>query len=165
MFYLDLFRCLHERSVRYLLVGGVAMNLHGVPRMTMDVDLILAMDDANLDAFLACARELNLRPQAPVPIEALKDPAQRQQWIATRNLIAFALSAPGPAATTVDILLRHSLDIEKAMAAASTREVDGVPVRLSAIEDMITLKHGTGRQQDASDVEHLRRIRGLNGNA
>jgi hypothetical protein len=50
MFYLDLFRCLHEHDVRYLLVGGLAMNLHGVPRMTMDVDLILAMDDANLGA-------------------------------------------------------------------------------------------------------------------
>ena len=161
MFYLDLFRCLHERDVRYLLVGGLAMNLHGVPRMTMDVDLILAMDDANLDAFLGCARMLGLKPQAPVPIEALKDPAERQQWIDRRNLIAFALSAPGPAGTTVDILLRHTLDMGKAMAAASTREVDGVPVHVCAIEDMIRLKEGTGRKQDAADIEHLRRIRGM----
>jgi hypothetical protein len=165
MFYVDLFRCLHERRVRYLLVGGLAMNLHGVPRMTMDVDLILAMDDANLDAFLACAHALALKPQAPVPIEALKDPAQRQQWIASRNLVAFALAAPGPAGTTVDILLRHALDIEEALRAAATRVVDGVPVRLCAIEDMIVLKQGTGRRQDASDVEHLRRIQGLNGDA
>lgn len=164
MFYLDLFRCLHERGVRYLLVGGLAMNLHGVPRMTMDVDLILAMDDANLDAFLACARSLALKPQAPVPIEALKDPAQRREWIETRNLIAFALNAPGPAGTTVDILVRHALDIETALVAASTRDVDGVPVRLCAIEDMITLKEGTGRRQDAADIEHLRRIRAMGSN-
>jgi hypothetical protein len=49
MFYLDLFRALNDHQVRYLLVGGLAMNLHGVPRMTMDVDLILAMDEANLE--------------------------------------------------------------------------------------------------------------------
>ena len=164
MFYLDLFRCLHERRVRYMLVGGLAMNLHGVPRMTMDVDLILAMDDANLDAFLACAHTLGLKPQAPVPIEALKDAAQRRQWIEDKNLIAFALNAPAPAGTTVDILVRHALDIEMAMAAASTRDVGGVPVRLCAIEDMIKLKEGTGRRQDAADIEHLRRIRGVSGN-
>ena len=76
MFYLDLLRCLHEHRVRYLLVGGLAMNLHGVPRMTMDVDIVLALDDANLDAFFACARQLGLKPQAPVPLEALKDAGQ-----------------------------------------------------------------------------------------
>jgi len=164
MFYLDLFRCLHERRVRYLLVGGLAMNLHGVPRMTMDVDLVLAMDDANLDAFLACARALGLKPQAPVPIEALKDPAQRRQWIETKNVIAFALGAPDASGATVDILIHHALDIDAAMAAASTRDVDGVPVRLCAVGDMITLKQGTGRRQDAADIEHLRRIQGIEGN-
>jgi hypothetical protein len=55
MFYLDLFRCLHAHNVRYLLAGGLAMNLHGVPRMTMDVDLVLALDDENIDA-LSIAR-------------------------------------------------------------------------------------------------------------
>ena len=39
MFYLDLFRALDKHRVNYVLVGGLAMNLHGVPRMTMDVDL------------------------------------------------------------------------------------------------------------------------------
>ena len=45
------FRELEASKVRYLLVGGLAMNLHGVPRMTMDVDIILAMDEPNLQAF------------------------------------------------------------------------------------------------------------------
>lgn len=84
------------------------MNLHGVPRMTMDVDLVLAMEDAYLDAFLACARALGLKPQAPVPIEALKDPAQRRQWIETKNVIAFARGAPDASGATVDILIHHA---------------------------------------------------------
>ena len=44
MFYLDLFRALQEQKVRYLVVGGVAVNLHGAERMTMDVDLMIAQD-------------------------------------------------------------------------------------------------------------------------
>ncbi len=53
MFYLELFRKLQQRHVRYLVAGGLAMNLHGVPRMTMDVDLVLAFDHENLSAFIA----------------------------------------------------------------------------------------------------------------
>jgi hypothetical protein len=158
MFYLDLFRCLHEHRVRYLLVGGLAMNLHGVPRMTMDVDIVLALDSPNLDAFMMCARELGLKPQAPVPLESLKDPAQRKEWIETKHMIAFALNAPRSSGATVDVLIQHQLDIESAFAAAITRVIDGVPVSLCGIKDLIALKQDTGRQQDAADVEHLRRI-------
>ena len=158
MFYLDLFRSLHEHNVRYLLVGGLAMNLHGVPRMTMDVDLVLALDDANLDAFIACARALGLKPQAHVQLEALKDPAQRKAWVEQKHMIAFALNAPG-AAATVDVLIEHPLHMESALAASIRRDLDGVPVSLCAIEDLIRTKQGTGRRQDATDIEHLRRIR------
>ena len=56
MFYLNLFRALQEERVDYVVVGGLAMNLHGVERATMDVDLVLAMDDANLRRFLNAPR-------------------------------------------------------------------------------------------------------------
>ena len=55
MFYLDLFRCLYQRDVGYLLAGGLAMNLHGVPWMTMDIDLVIALGERNIDAFIECA--------------------------------------------------------------------------------------------------------------
>lgn len=44
MFYLDLFRALDRENVRYVLIGGLALNIHGVERATMDVNLMLAMD-------------------------------------------------------------------------------------------------------------------------
>ncbi len=42
------------------------MNLHGVPRATMDVDLVLALDIANLKAFLDMVKTLRLSPMSPV---------------------------------------------------------------------------------------------------
>ena len=159
MFYLDLFRCLHTRDVRYLLAGGLAMNLHGVPRMTMDIDLVIALDDANVDAFLECARELELKPQAPILLESLKDADQRHSWIEEKHLIAFALvGAPG--IPTVDILLKHQLDFDAAVERAVVQNIDDVPVRIASVDDMITLKQNTGRRQDSDDVEHLLRLRG-----
>jgi hypothetical protein len=159
MFYLELFRALEEDRVRYLLVGGLAMNLHGVPRMTMDVDLVIALDAQNVDQFIRCARRLGLQPQAPVALEALADPAARAQWIEQKHMIAFALCAPEPSAPTVDILIVHPLDFDAASARAAVRDAGGVPVRLASVEDMIALKANTGRRQDADDVAHLRRLR------
>lgn len=160
MFYVDLFRCLHERKVRYLLAGGLAMNLHGVPRMTMDVDLLLALDDRNIDGFIQCARDLGLKPQAPVPLESLKDANQRQAWIEQKRLVAFALSGADAAAPTVDVILRHDLDLEAALKRAILRDIGDVAVNVACIEDMIALKQNTGRRQDRDDVEHLKRLQG-----
>jgi len=159
MFYLELFRCLESRHVRYLLADGLAMNLHGVPRMTMDVDLVLALDDENVEAFLRCARDLSLKPQAPVPLESLKDAGERRSWIEDKHLIVFALSG-APGTPTVDVLLKHSLDLDAAMERALVQTVEGVPIRIASVGDMIALKQNTGRRQDADDVEHLLRIKG-----
>jgi hypothetical protein len=162
MFYVDLFRCLHVHKVRYLLIGGLAMNLHGVPRMTMDVDLLLALDDSNLDGFLMCARDLGLRPQTSEPLESLKDPQQRQSWIEEQQLIAFSLISSQAGQPSLDIVLRHDLEFDAAIKRAMTQMIEGVPINIACVEDMIALKQNTGRRQDHDDVEHLMR---LNGNA
>jgi hypothetical protein len=159
MFYLDLFRCLHTYNVRYLLAGGLAMNLHGVPRMTMDVDLVLALDDANVDAFIQCARELGLKPQAPVPLESFRDAEQRRSWIEEKHLIAFALAGT-PGTPTVDVLLKHPLDLEQAIERSLVQSVEDVPIRIASMDDMIALKQSTGRRQDHDDLEHLLRLKG-----
>jgi hypothetical protein len=80
MFYVELFKQLDADHVRYMVVGGLAMNLLGVPRSTMDIDLVLALDDANLRQFLATAKCLSLRPVAPVPLEDFLSAEKRRQW-------------------------------------------------------------------------------------
>jgi len=158
VFYLDLFRKMDEHNVRYLLVGGLAMNLHGVPRMTMDVDIVLAMDTGNLDAFIAAAHELDIKPRLPVSIEQLKDAGIREEWATRRNMIAFSLGGDSFAVPTVDVLIRHPLDFEAAYENALIREAGDVAIRYACIEDMVKMKDGTGRRQDAADVEQLRRF-------
>lgn len=159
MFYLDLFRTLEEARIRYLLVGGLAMNLHGVPRMTMDVDVVLAMDPANLQAFVDLAKRMRLRPVAPVSIESLLDPDVLRRWKQDKGMVAFALKGTDPGAPTVDILIEAPLDFESAYRRAEHRLLQNVRVTLAAIDDLISLKSGTGRAQDQADVQHLRRLK------
>jgi hypothetical protein len=156
MFYLDLFRALQEEGVKYVVVGGLAINLHGVERATMDVDLVLAMDEANLRRFLGAARRLDLKPALPVSLEALCDAKQLDTWAKEKHLIAFSLQAASPVLPTVDIIVRPAVPFATMYRNRIEKDIAGVRFHLASIEDLIALKTGTGRKQDASDIEALR---------
>ena len=156
MFYLELFRALQEEGVAYVVVGGLAINLHGVERATMDVDLVLAMDDANLRRFLGAATRLELKPTLPGPLEALCDPRQRDTWVKEKRLIAFSLHPASPSLPTVDIIVRPAVTFDIMYRNRIEKDIGGVRFNLASIEDLIALKTGTGRKQDASDIEALK---------
>lgn len=158
MFYLELFQKLEAAKIRYMLVGGLAMNLYGVPRSTMDVDIVLAMDQDNLRAFLDMARQMNMKPVAPVAVEELLNPAVRKSWVNDKNMVAFGLRPADPSAPTVDVLIEPPLDIEAALQRVKQQKVGDCRVSLASIEDLIILKEKTGRAQDRADIEHLKRL-------
>ena len=158
MFYLDLFRACEHYQVRYALVGGLAMNLHGVPRTTMDIDLVLALDESNLKAFLQVAEALKLKPVAPVEINELLDSVKRQQWIKDKGMVAFALRSDQQDRPTVDVLIDPPIDIEQMLRHAITQKINDTVVMVAAVEDLIELKRVTGREQDLSDIEQLQRL-------
>jgi hypothetical protein len=158
MFYIELFRQLNADKVRYMVVGGLAMNLLGVPRSTMDVDLVLALDDDNLRHFLATAKRLALRPVAPVPLEDILSPEKRRQWRDEKGVVAFALRPPQADAPTVDLLIDPPLDIDAALQRVDYRHVQGLRLPVISVRDMITLKEQAGREQDLADLDHLRRL-------
>lgn len=158
MFYKELFAALARNDVRYLLVGGLAVNLHGVPRMTMDIDVLIALDPQNIDRFVAAATDLGLRPVLPVALGDLADPAKRKDWVTHRNLVAFALRAPEASAPTVDILLAANLRFDDAYARRVARDLDGIAIDVAAVEDLIAMKQQSDREQDRSDIEQLRRL-------
>lgn len=158
MFYLNLFKALKTHDINYLLVGGLAMNLHGVPRMTMDVDLVIALDASNIAKLANCAKELGLYPNVPVNLEDLADAAKREALFAEIHLIALSLISNTPAIPTVDIVIHHPLDFQQAFTRAMQRDISGTPVMLASIEDMIAMKKAAGRAQDLSDITHLERF-------
>lgn len=155
MFYLKLFQALDFYKVNYLLIGGLAMNLHGVPRMTMDVDLIIALDSSNIDQLISCTNALGLRPSTPVKLADLADNGKCKALFEEKNLIALALISDTPATPTVDIVIHHPLNFQQAYMNRVERDVSGTPVYMASLSDMITLKKAAGRAQDLSDIAHL----------
>jgi len=158
LFYLELFQNLESQNIHYMLIDGLAMNLYGVPRSTMDVDIVLAMDQDNLRAFLDMAKQMDMQPVAPVSMEDLLDPVVRKSWVKDKNMIAFGLRPPDPSAPTVDVLIDPPLDINVALKRMKSQNIGNCRVYLASLEDLIILKEKTGRAQDRADIEHLKRL-------
>ena len=161
MFYLDLFTALDRHHVDYLLIGGLAVSLHGVERATMDVDITVAMTPDNLAHLIGAARELKLAPVLPVPLESLNDLELLRRWHVERNLEAFALRTPDLAGVTVDVLLFPPVEFSGMAQRATVISVANTAIRVVAIDDLIALKQAVGRPIDLSDIEHLKRIQQL----
>ena len=48
MFFEKIFKALNENNVKYLVIGGAAVNLHGYVRVTHDLDLFIALNESNI---------------------------------------------------------------------------------------------------------------------
>lgn len=159
MYYLALFRALEREKVRYLVVGGVAVNLHGAERMTMDIDLMLAMDADNLERFRAAAGRLRLKPAVlPVTLDQFCDPETLAGWVRNKRMLAFQLRGPELEAPSVDILVKPVVSFQTAYRRRKRMKAEGVGISVAAVEDLIALKSGTGRKIDQSDILALRRL-------
>jgi len=165
MYYLEVFRAFSKDEVRYLVVGGVALNLHGVPRMTADLDLAVALDDANLAAALGALAALGLAPSLPVSPAGLRDPEVRRVWTEEKHLIAFPFHDPARPFVSVDLLIQLPLGFDGLWERRTTLNVAGEVVPVMGIDDLIALKRAAGREQDLADVRALERVKALRGGA
>jgi len=159
MFYVDLFATLARHKVDYLLIGGLAVSLHGVERATMDVDITVAMNPDNLLALIETAKELKLSPVLPVPLESLRDLELLRQWHKERHLEAFALRSDDFAGVTVDVLLFPPVEFTGMASRANVFTVADIDIHVVSIDDLIALKQAVGRPIDITDIEHLIRIK------
>lgn len=103
---LDLLQSLADSHIQYVLVGGLAVQLHGFLRATFDVDLVLAMDDANLERFIDVANRFGLIPVMPVAMDSIRNAELVERWFREKNMLAFSLREPQTGGSVVDILVR-----------------------------------------------------------
>ncbi|MBI5447047.1 MAG: hypothetical protein HY900_38250 [Deltaproteobacteria bacterium] len=159
MFYTELFRRLGERRVRYLVAGGVALNLHGVPRMTADLDLILALEPENLEAALGVMEEMGFVPSVPVPARELLVPENRERWILEKHLIAFPFHNPARPYEAVDFLIGLPVDFGALWSRRHEIALGDVALPVLGLDDLIALKEVSGREQDRADRDALLRLK------
>jgi hypothetical protein len=150
-FLLDLLRALDLAGVRAVVVGGVAVVLHGHPRLTVDLDLVLDLSDENVMKALAVLGAQGLVPRLPVPAEQFADAAARDRWRRDRELVVFSLHDPANPLREVDLFAHPPIPFEELWAASRLVTVADVPVRVAAIEhvEFIAVIAGYGAPSSA----------------
>lgn len=154
----ELLQSLSDAQVRYVLIGGLAVQLHGFLRATFDIDLVLAMDDENLVRFIAVAKRYGLVPSMPVAIDSLRDAAQIDQWHREKGMLAFALREPQIGGSVVDVLVRPEPPFDRLMANAVAGELFGRTVHIASIDDLLAMKRMANRPKDQLDIAALEKI-------
>ena len=168
----ELLQSMSEENVQYVLVGGLAVQLHGYMRSTFDIDLVLAMNDENLVRFIAVAKRYGLVPSIPVPIDSLRDANQIEQWhremgqagkprsgCSQKGMLAFALREPQVGGSVVDVLVRPEVPFEQLKANAVAGALFAQKVWIASIDDLITMKRVANRSKDRLDIEALEKIK------
>jgi len=159
MFLARLLGALDTSGVAYCVVGGLAVNLHGIPRTTYDVDLVVARNAANLARTEALLRGLGLTPRIPVKLADFADAAHCETMHAERNLIAVTFTNASNPLEEVDVLVCPPIDPDALVARSTLRQAGTLQVHVVALEDLLSMKRAAGREQDLRDVEYLERLR------
>ncbi len=154
-----IFRALNDANVRYLIVGGLAVNAHGYVRLTVDADIVLDLESSNTLNAMDALERIGYHPLVPVAAREFADAKKRQGWIEQKNMIVFQMRNPNRDSMRLDIFVTEPFPFARAYANALWQEIEGVRVPVAPYDELIKLKREAGRPQDLLDVEHLETIR------
>ena len=139
----DFLRALNAAEVRYILVGGYSVVLHGYSRTTGDMDVWVEQSADNYARLVQAFRLFGM------PVFDMSE----GNFLHNPTTDVFSFGRPPSA---IDLMTAvKGLAFPAAFVRASFTEVDGLPVRLIDRQDLITAKKAAGRNRDLDDLEHL----------
>lgn len=157
-------KALEAEQVRYLVAGGLAVNAHGYIRLTMDIDIIIALDDQNIRNAFRALSELEFRPTVPIDVEDFARPDQREQWHKEKGMQVLNLQSDRFPGTSVDIFVYEPFDFSSEYESALIGELlPNLAVRFVSIPTLIDMKQSAARPRDLDDIEHLKRLQEADG--
>lgn len=140
---------LETAKVKYALVGGYALALHGFVRATMDVDLVLNIKLEDYEKAEKALADIGLTSR--LPVKAADIIRMRKEYIQNRNLIAWSFVDYQNPSRQVDILITQDLkDLRTQNISVSGRKV-----RVVTLPQLREMKLEAGREQDLLDVRWI----------
>ena len=150
---------LNAAGVRYLVVGGVAVVLHGHLRTTADLDLVVQLSPDNSQRAVRSLTTLGYRPRAPVSAEQFADAAMRESWLREKGLTVFGLWSDRYSGLEVDLFVAEPFDFDAAYSRAVTVTLDTTTATVVSLPDLIALKRAAGRPLDLADIDALQSLK------
>lgn len=137
----NLFAALERHGVRYLVIGGFAANIYGVPRFTYDVDIFVENTQTNIDAMLTALVELG---------------SAMAEIVKGMNPTFVTIVEFDDLPVKTDVLVNApGLVWEEAWANRVPQSYQGQAFYTVSRTDLIKAKRAAGRWQDLEDVKAL----------
>ncbi|MBN1847986.1 MAG: hypothetical protein JW932_05320 [Deltaproteobacteria bacterium] len=132
---------LNKNSVKYLVIGGYAVALHGHPRYTKDIDIWIQSSQENAAQLLRALEEFGFG-SLDLQVDDFIVPNQIIQLGYPPNRIDLLTSAA-------------ALDFEECYQVKKSEIIDGVQIDFIDSENLKRNKKAIGRKQDLADIENL----------
>lgn len=137
----EFLRFLNENRVRYLLVGGYAVGLHGYPRYTKDLDIWVEASQENAERVIKAIEDFGFASLELTP----------QDFLEPGVFIQI-----GYPPVRIDLLTQPSgVVFAECYENREQIEVDGLTIPVIGLEDLRKNKKSAGRSQDLADLEKL----------
>jgi predicted nucleotidyltransferase len=128
---------LQRYGIKYVLVGGLAINFHGRPRMTHDIDLLI---DPSPDNLKKLKEALSFLPDNAIR-EVATDDLQKYTVVRIADEVV------------IDLIGKIG-DVDVHNAGIEVHEIDGIKVFVADIDTLIKTKKGL-REKDNTDLSFL----------
>ncbi len=136
---------LNEYDVHYLIIGGYAVNFHGYPRYTKDIDFWIWMRQSNITKLIKAIKDFGF---GSLNLE-IKD------FLIPEDIVQL-----GYEPYRIDLLMDvEGVDFEDCYKRRTEFKLDGTDVKFLSLQDLITSKKKAGRLQDLADAEQLDKLR------
>jgi len=137
----EFIQSLNDNGVRYLVIGGYAVALHGYPRYTKDIDIWIQMTPRNAKKMVAALDQFGLGSLGLKAADFLV-PDQIVQLGYPPSRIDLITTPPG-------------IDFNTCYASRVETMIDNVTVNFIDLENLKKSKRAAGRLQDLADLENL----------
>ena len=140
---------LGQARLRFAIVGGQAVALHGAVRGTVDIDVAIVWSRRSLERAETALNDIGLVSRIPVSAKEIFE--FRDEYIKNRNLVAWNFYNPIDLSEQVDIIIAYDL---KGKRTKQIRLANAL-VPILGLKDLIDMKRRSGRPQDIEDVRAL----------
>jgi len=145
--FLDFVRLCNHFEVKYLVVGGYAVGIHGYPRSTKDLDISIQLSDANADKMIQVINEFGF-----ASLKLSKDDFMKPDFIIQL----------GHEPVRIDIINDlNGISFDEAWINKKIVDVSGEPVNFIGYNELLTVKAKAGRPQDIADIDKLKKRKNI----
>jgi Nucleotidyl transferase AbiEii toxin, Type IV TA system len=158
--FLSVLREFHDRNIRYVLVGGLAVLLHGIDRLTADIDLVVDLAPEQAVKAIDALLEMGFKAHAPVDPRLFADESVRERWRSESGMLVLSFWDPENRRPTVDLFAHYPMDFDALYSESIVLSLTNTTVRVASIEHLIAIKRASGRPKDLEDVQRLSELPG-----